>query len=578
MALEQVSLYGLIIVEKRRISFAAIDPPEARRIFILEALVRGALDTRAAFKSHNERVRAEVERLEHKRRRRDVLADEQTQFEFFDARIPAEVNSARSFEKWLSGLGSEGKALLFLGHDVLMRDNAGAAPHDLFPDRLEIAGRLFSLDYHFAPGNPDDGVHITVPLELLNTLMEGKLQWLVPGLLRDKLIALIRQLPKPVRRALTPVPAFADALLDSMQGRGDESMLKVCAGELQRISGLQVEVEDLKESAISDHFRFLIRIVDANGELLDSGRDLAAIQERLGHKAQRSFMDQQGGAFNRDGATGWTFGTLSPGVRTADGAMAWPALVDQETAVGLRLFDTWDEAALSHIEGVMRLLTLAISDRLTYLKKHHGLSREALLAWSPRESSAELIESLMRRSLVDCAGDVSTTRDMDSFDTLCRRVRNEIGNGTLERAELLNGILPLYAALSVRIHGDLEVRRPEVSDDISSQLEDLLYPGFLIDLEPGRLEHYPRYLKAIEERLAQLENNPVRDGQRMALIEPWWGRYREALDKGCVYDSSMDAFRWLLEEYRVSLFAQRLGTAGRVSEKRLLDAWKRTGC
>ena len=440
---------------------------------------------------------------------------------------------------------NDDRRLLFLGHDVLMRDDAGAAPLDLFPDKMDMGGRTFSLDYRFDPGNPGDGVHITVPLELLNTLTPGELQWLVPGLLRDKLIALIRQLPKPVRRALTPVPAFADALLESMQQRGDESMLEVCAGKLQAMTGLQLGTEDLSEDTIPDHFRFLVRVVDQDDELLDSDRDLEAIQDRLGRKAQRRFMDQQGQEFNRDGETGWTFGTLSPGIKTADGVIAWPALVDQETAVGMRLFDTWDEAVVSHFEGVMRLLGLAIPDKLEYLEKHHGLRREALLAWSPIDSAGKLIQDLLRRSTVDSAGDVSTIRDLDSFESLCRRVRHEIGNACLERAALLNDILALYGKLSLKVYGDMETRRPEVFDDISSQLEDLLYPGFLVDLEPGRLEHYPRYLKAIEERLDQLEQNPARDGQRMARIEPWWRRYRDALEKGCVYDEVMDEFRWL---------------------------------
>jgi ATP-dependent helicase HrpA len=578
MGLEQVSLYGMIIVEKRRVQYASIDPPEARRIFIMEALVRGALDTRAAFKAHNEKIRAEVEMLEHKRRRRDVLADEQTQFEFFDARIPDQVNGARSFERWLSGLGPEGRDLLFLGHDVLIRENAGAAPGNLFPDQVDIGGRSFALEYHFDPGNRDDGVHITVPIELLNTLTVGALQWLVPGLLRDKLVALIRALPKPMRRALTPVPAFADALLESIQGRDDESMLDVCAEELQRMTGMQIEAEELSEISIPEHFRFLVKVVDQDGEFLDSDRDLAAIQQRLGDKAQRRFMDQQGQGFNRDGETGWSFGTLSPDVATVDGAQAWPALVDQETAVGLRLFDTWDEAAFSHTEGVMRLLTLAIPDKLDYLKKHHGLRRETLLAWSALDSAMRLVEDLLQRSLVDVAGDVLATRDPGSFELLCRRTRNEIGNTCLERAALLNDILPLYGNLSLKVWGKMEARRPEVFDDLSSQLEDLIYPGFLIDLEPGRLEHYPRYLKAIDERLVQLEHNPARDDQRMALVKPWWRRYRNALERGCTYDGSMDTFRWLLEEFRVSLFAQRLGTAERVSEKRLAEAWKKTGC
>ncbi len=577
-AWEQVSLYGLVIVEKRRVQYGPVDPAEARRIFIMEALVRGALDTRAAFKAHNEKIRAEVEMLEHKRRRRDVLVDEQTQYDFFDARIPESVNSARSFEKWLSGLGKSGRDLLFLGHDVLMRDNAGLAPGELFPDMLESGGRSFPLEYHFAPGSPDDGVHIAVPIELLNTLNPGKLQWLVPGLLRDKLVALIRSLPKPLRRSLTPVPEFADAVLEAIQDRVNVPMLEVCAAELQRLTGLPVGVDDLDENSIDDHFRFLVRVLDQQGELIDCGRDLAAIQERLGSKAQRCFMDQQGSEFNRDGETDWVFGTLAPQVKTADGATAWPALLDQETAVGLRLFDTRDEAVLSHIDGVLRLLRLAMPDKLDYLARHHGLHKNALLAWSPLGSTEQLVEDLLQRSLVDCAGDVHDIRDGDSFAALCGRVRNEIGRACLDRSGLLGGVLQLHGKLSRRIYGNLESQNPDVFDDLSAQLEDLLYPGFLADLEPGRLEHYPRYLQAISERLVQLDQNPLRDRERMESVSPWWSRYRAALEAGCVYDEAMDAFRWLLEEYRVSLFAQRLGTAERVSGKRLAEAWKSTGC
>lgn len=577
-AWEQVSLYGLVIVEKRRVDYGPIDPAATRRIFIMEALVRGELDTRAAFRAHNEKIRTEVELLEHKRRKRDVLVDEQTLFEFFDARIPQQVFSARSFEKWLSGLGPEQRELLYLGHDVLMQENAGEAPHELFPDRMESGGRRFSLDYHFDPGDPQDGVQVTVPLAALNTLEPGRLQWLVPGLLRDKLIALIRQLPKPIRRSLTPVPEFADALMTTIQHRIDEPMLEVCADELQRMTGLAVSAADLDETSIDDHFRFLVRVVDDEGELIDSDRDPAALQERLGQKAQRTFMDQQGGSYNRDGEKEWVFGKIDVQIRTSDSATAWPALVDQQDAVGLRLFDTWDEAVLSHTDGVLRLIWLTIPDKMDYLKKHHGLNRKSLLAWSVLGSADQLIRDALQRGLADCAGDVSAVRDESGFNTLCRRVRNEIGNVCLRQSAQLNEVLGLYSDLASQIRGRLKKRFPAVFEDIAAQLEDMIYPGFLLDLEPGRLAHYPRYLQAVEERLQQLEQNPLRDAERMAKVEPWWDRYRAAMNDGCLYDENMDAFRWLIEEFRVSLFAQRLGTAERVSDKRLANAWEKTGC
>ncbi len=572
---EQISLFGLVIVEKRHRDYAVIDPAEARKIFILEALVRAELDTRAAFMEHNRKIREEVEELEHKRRKRDVLADEHAEFEFFDARLPDSVNSAASFEKWLEGLDKGGRERLYLGHDILMREDAGLAPEELFPDRIKVAGQHFPLEYRFEPGHENDGVSVTVPLEYLNTLEDGRLQWLVPGLLRDKLIALIKQLPKPIRRSLTRAPAFADALIERLQDRQHQPMLDECATALEELTGLRVNTVDLDEEAISSHYRFNICVTGTDGEVIAQGRDLLSLQQVLGKQAQRRFMDSQGENYNRDGETSWVFGTLELSTKTADGSPAWPALVDQETAVGLRLYDTWDEAALSHMDGVRRLLSLALAEKLNYLEKHHGLNQRALLIWSSLGSGEILIRELVRKSLCETAGELSRVRDAVSFEALCKRVRNEAGNTCLQLSNLLNELLLVYGRVSARVHGDIDDRWPHISSDIDSQLGDLVYPGFLADLEPGRLSHYPRYLKGIEERLEQLQQNPNKDQQRMTQIQPWWNRYVDALEKGALYDEHMDEFRWLLEEFRVSLFAQRLGTQGKVSEKRLSHAWSR---
>jgi len=583
LAWEQISLYGLVLVEKRRVKYAPHEPVDARRIFIREALVRGELDTRAAFSRHNEQIRAEVEQLEHKRRKRDVLADEQAVFEFFDARIPADVNSSRGFEKWLARLGKEQRKLLYLGHDVLMREDAGAAPEDMYPDHLQCGGRRLPLRYRFEPGHPEDGVTLTVPLELLNTISARQLQWLVPGLLREKLEALIRQLPKPLRRSLTPAPAFADALLESLRSRRQEPLLETCAAELQRLTGIEVRPDDLDEGAIPEHLRFRVCVTGRDGEVLRAGRDLEALQAELGETARRRFMDRQGGAFNRDGATDWCFGALPVEVKTADGVLAWPALVDQEQAVGLRLFETREEAAFAHEAGLIRLLALQLADKARYLRTHHGLSRDALLAWSTVGSAAGLVQDLFWRSLVDTVAAVGgpqpwDVRSPEVFESLCERTRSRIGRVFLERAGEVDASLCLYGRVLRVINGPVRSRWPAAFADLNSQLEDLIYEGFLTELESGRLNHYPRYLGAVEERLAQLEQNPPRDAQRQAEIEAWWQRYLEALAAGHEYDHALDAYRWLLHEFRVSLFAQRLGTVGKVSPKRLAEAWRATGC
>jgi ATP-dependent helicase HrpA len=296
-------------------------------------------------------------------------------------------------------------------------------------------------------------------------------------------------------------------------------------------------------------------------------------------------MDLQGAAFNRNGAQDWAFGALPVQIKTAAGVPAWPALVDQGDAVGLRVFDTWDEAVFSQRAGVMRLLALRLADKAKYLRSHHGLERGALLAWSAVGSVEQLVRDLFWRSLADTLAEVPgkvqetpvhEVRDPAAFGQLLDRVRSRIGRTCVARAAELNECLPLYAKVSGIVRGPLAERQPAACDDLDSQLQDLVYPGFLAELECGRLGHYPRYLKAIEERLDQLERNPLRDRQRQQEVEPWWRRYLDALAAGAAYDEAMDAFRWLLHEFRVSVFAQRLGTAEKVSPKRLAEAWEAT--
>jgi len=576
LAWEQVSLFGLIIVERRRVQYARIDPAGSRRIFILEALVRGELDTRAAFMSHNMRIREEVELLEHKRRKRDLLADENAQFEFFDARIPDQVCDARTFEKWLEQLGSEGRRRLYLNHEVLVREDAVAVPSQLYPDVLDVGGNLLPLDYRFEPGHAADGVTLRVPLQLLNTLDASQLQWLVPGLLPEKLTALIRALPKPIRRILTPVPEFADALGSALRPGQGQPLLAACAAELSRMSGLNLQARDLDEPALPEHLRMRVVVVDVDGREIAQGRDLGALQRQFGDAAQRQFMDHQGEAFNRDGATDWDFGTLETSIATESGMTAWPALIDQQTGVGLRLFDTWQEAAEAHADGVLRLVSLTMPDKISFLKKHPGLSRESLLAWTSLGPVEELISDLVWSSLLRAAGDVSTVRDRRAFEQLSQRLRKALVVECRRQAELLNRLLPSYHRIIGHLQGNMAAQYPAAIADVGSQLEDLVYEGFLSQLGEGRLEHYPRYLAAIEERLLALPLDPQRDLDRMSSLMPWWSRYLEKLaEEGCVYDSALDEYRWLVEEFRVSLFAQKLGTAEKTSAKRLAAAWKK---
>ena len=580
MAWEQIALFGLVIVEKRRVNYSRIDQEEARALFISGALVRGELDTRAGFLENNQQVREEIEELEHKRRKHDVMADESALFEFFDARIPADVCDSISFEKWLKQLGQSGRKQLYISHEILMQEHAGDAPGDLYPDSIEIGIQQFPLSYQFKPGDHADGVTLTVPLERLNTLIEGHLQWLVPGLLRDKVIALIKNLPKPQRRALTPVPQFADAALERIRDKYPEPLLPVLANALQAMTGIDIDASEFDEDLLPDYLRFRVEVLDENEQSVVVSRNLPELQQQFGQQAKRHFMHSLGSEHQRDNEREWVFDDLPASILTEDGSgqatQAWPAIVDQQDAVGLRMFDTAEEAALEHHHGILRLLSLQLSGKLRDLRKHHGVSATGLMAWSAIGSPESLIDGLVESSLALLVGNRPVgIRDKAAFNTLLENVRSELGLLFRRQAGHLNKTLKIWSELSLQLDDDFFRHRPEVFNDMRSQLDDMLYEGFVHELSPPRLEHYPRYLEAMRVRLASLEKDPNRDAVRMREIEPFWHQYLHLLEQGREYNEAVDAYRWLMEEYRVSLFAQQLGTRAKVSPQRLQKAWQK---
>ena len=582
LAWEQVSLFGLVVVEKRRLNYSRIDPVEARNIFITGALVQGELNTRAGFMQNNLQVREEIEELEHKRRKHDVMADESALFEFFDARIPQDVCDSISFEKWLKQLGEDGRQQLYISHDVLLQDQAGEAPVDQYPDSLQVGGLNLPLQYQFKPGDEADGVTLEVPLERLNSLSEGQLQWLVPGLLRDKLIALMKNLPKPQRRAFTPVPQFADAALERLGHNRSAPLLSALASALQAMSGLEIEASAFDESILEDYLRFRLNVIDGQGDSIAISRDLAQLQQEYGQQARRQFRDQLGRENQRDSEREWIFGDLPGSIFTKDGSgqsiQAWPAIVDQGDAVGLRSFDTEEEAVLEHHHGVLRLLALQLGSKLRDLRKHHGLSADSLMAWSVVGSSEILINDLVDSCLaLEAANRPASVRSKQAFEQLLVQVRAELGLLTRRQSGHLNKVLKLWSSISATLNDQYARLRPDVFNDLRSQLDDMVYDGFLQDLSPIRLEHYPRYFEAMQVRLAGVEKDPHRDAERMARVEPFWQRYLQLLEDGHDYDNNVDTYRWLIEEYRISLFAQQLGTRVKVSTQRLEKAWRDIG-
>ncbi|RFF28168.1 MULTISPECIES: ATP-dependent RNA helicase HrpA [unclassified Wenzhouxiangella] len=571
MGYEQLSLHGLVLVEKRRIHYGPHDPDTARSIFIRHALVRGEIHAKAEFLKRNAALKRELAEHEHKRRRRDVLVAEAELEAFFAERLPADIYTTKAFARWYEKLDEDEREHLLYDRATLLRDEAPLAGQEAFPESLAMGPERFRLHYHFDPASERDGVTLDCPLHLLNRLDPGRLQWLVPGLLEEKVTALIASLPKAKRRSLVPAADYARAAIESL-GRPEGALLDRLAEALTRMSGMTVEAGDFKLEKLPRHLNILVRVQGEGGKILGQSRDIDELIERFSDQARREFMDRQAGQWQRDGLGPEEFPDLPEVITTRGGHRAWPALVDQENRVGIRLFDTEEDARVAHREGLLVLLREALRDKWKYLKKNHGLSREAQLAWTRMEDVGSLTEALRNLVLRRFQDDAWTIRNVNAFNRLVSTVRRELLGKYGELAETVDECLRKWHELSMWIDS-LEAAVPSAFDDMRSQLDDLMYAGFLDDIEADRLAHYPRYLEALRLRLEALELDPRRDKQRMDEVQPWWQRYFDHLAEGGWYTPALDRYRWLVEEYRVQQFAQKLGTAEKTSPQRLRSAW-----
>ncbi|GAB4177151.1 MAG: ATP-dependent RNA helicase HrpA [Wenzhouxiangellaceae bacterium] len=570
MGYQRVTLFGLTLVEKRRVHYGPHDPETARRIFILHALVRGEIDHRAAFLKRNAELKRELAVYEQKRRTRDLLVDETRLVAFFAERLPAEIHTTRDFAAWYERLPPAERERLLYDRATLLRPDA-ELPGEAFPDWLEMGGQRLGLRYRFEPGSPDDGVTVRCPLHLLNRLDPARLEWLVPGLLEDKIRALIASLPKSKRRLFVPQAEYARAAREALRfGKG--SLYRELAAELSRISGVELAETDFQSERLPPHLLFNVEVIGESGEVLATSRDLRALQATLGERARREFMDRQAGQWRRDGLKRLDDLVLPPEVRTRGGDPAWPALVDQGDCAGLRLFDARHEARHAHQLGVWRLMLLALDDKLRYLLRVHRLSTAAQIAWTRVGDVKSLIRMLVERVVFDALDDAWGVRDQAALDALERRLRPELVAQAASAIETLDSVICRWHEIRGRL-AELGPAQPSAEADITAQLDDLIYDGFVADIEVRRLGDYLRYLEGIGLRLEALAQDPRRDVARQALVQPWWDRYQQWLADGKPYTEALDRFRWLIEEYRIQVFAQRLGTRARVSEQRLAEAW-----
>ena len=581
-AYETVSLYGVPVIAGRQVPYAKINPVAAREIFIRSALVEGQWRTRHRFFTHNADIRAEAEAMEDRTRRRDLVVDDQTIFDFYDARIPAEIVSAAHFNSWWRHTDEEQRDRLSMTLDDLLVGSAGV-DHAAFPSTWQVGDHSLLVSYLFEPGHERDGVSVTIPVGTLNQIPAAPFSWQVPGFRAELATELIRTLPKPLRKTFAPAPDVARRALDWLSkhpGSHAESLPDALARALRALTGEAVGSEDWRLDQVPGHYRvtFVVCSAGADKEELALGKDLADLQTRL-HSRVQNALDTAATNIIRSGARTWDFGRIAGQVElpsTGQRVVGYPALVDEGSSVGLTICQTPERQLATHTFGLRRLVFLNTPDPTRWVVAHLSNADKLALGTGPYPSVSDLLEDgrlasvgeLIRR---DESGPV---RDPESFSALCDRVR-------VDNADLMQRITRLAAEISDRNGTVLEAlprvrRRSEAAAaDIAEQVGNLVFSGFLGATPYEHLTELPRYLKAAQVRIETLLSSATtRDAAGFAVINRVEDAYADLCEQTPPgrLPSFVEEVGWLIEELRVSLFAQALRTRVTVSEKRVLAA------
>ena len=579
VAFEQVSLYGLVLVARRKVNYGPIDPPLARELFIRHALVEGEYQTRAAFFAHNRALLDEVALLEAKSRRRDQLIDEQALFDFYDQRLPTQIISGRHFERWLRS--QEDPRLLYFRREELLQGDGLSA--QAFPDHWHWQGLALPLRYHFAPAEADDGVTLELPLALLAQLSPEPFEWLVPGLLEEKLIALIKAMPKAMRRNYVPAVNFAAAALEALRaGRqiGEGSLRAAFARQLHRISGVAVPDEAWDEMALPTHLRMNFRVLDESGKAIAEGRDLPALQTQMRQEVRASLRsetapDSERHPLEQQGLDEWQPDQLPEMVSVERHGLqvsAWPAFCDEgDAGVALRLFESAEAANAAHYHGLVRLFMLGQRDKLKYLRKQLPAIQALCLHYLPLGPCEGLKDEILlvaaRRAL---ALDMHTLpRERSAYTVLVDAARERLIEEGIQLCEQLGQVMAAHARLRKQLKGRVQPNWLPSISDMQQQLDSLIWPGFVSATPLTQLPHLPRYLRALERRLEKLPLDPLRDQALLREMQGLWQGFWSRYDEKGLAEAAGQPLRWQLEELRVSLFAQELGTVEKVSVARL---------
>jgi ATP-dependent helicase HrpA len=567
VAFEQVTLYGLTLVEKRAVQFGAQDPQRAHEIFVREALARCDLDARADFVRANARVLAEAGEIEAKRRRSGLLRSEDELASFFAGKLPVDIHTAVALDAWYRKASPSEQAAVHWSLADVLAESPGVGARD-FPAQIELAGHRLRLTYRFVPGDAADGVTMQVPLALVNTVPAARCEWLVPGLLAEKVAEAIRGLPKALRRNFVPAPDFARAFAEAEAPR-DEPLFAALAGYLRRVTGVEVSAADFAEVALPPHLSMNFRIYDESGKTLVESRDLAAIQAQWTGAARVAFSQRADVELTREDVDAFDFEDIPSSIVSGGGLTAFPALVDLGESVALRVFERHDEAQSEHRRGVERLLRNALADRVKQARRQLPLNNALMLKWASMGSAETLRADLVEAALVErFAAQDPDIRTRAAFEHARETIARGLFPAAVERLTQAEAIIAAYAELQPLLQPPLMGFAKANYDDLREQLGELLFPGFLRELDKVRLAQFPRYLKAMRLRAERLRQDPARDQSRMLALQGYWRDYLKLrAERGG--DAGLGELRWAIEELRVSTFAQELRTAEPASPKRV---------
>ena len=609
-AFERVSLHGLVIVPKRRIHYGTIQPQVSREIFIKQGLVEGAMPApmnQAPFLMHNRALMNQLRIREAKQRRRNVMVTEDAVFDFYDRRVPAGVYNGPLFEKWRKQVERERPEFLFMSREDLERSDAPAISADEFPDAISLSGVRVPLGYHLDPGGPRDGVTATVPLEAVNQIDERAAQWLVPGMLTEKITELIRTLPKSLRREFVPAPEHAQYCASVLHfGSGD--LLEELGRTLHRRVGTQVPRDAWRPELLPDYLRMNFEVIDVEGRVIACGRELTEVKRALANiplrplqhipagvvpgletlrtareargEAQALLLPDQQPISN---LTAWTFGDLPRRLESRRGAftvVSYPALIDDGHSVSLGVLDSEHAADQAHRAGLRRLFWLQVRDELAVHVDYLPTIEDLCLLFSPLGDGDELKRDLMD-AIVDRVylGDSQDVYTQTEFERRLRSGWDKLWAMTSEISDLANKILSVHQAVELQMDGAEHPLWQGAVTDIRDQLSRLFIPRFLVNTPYRWLQQFPRYGHAIQTRMRKLiGGNAARDQRCAEELAALWTRYATQAERNrihSVHDPELELYRWMIEEYRVSLFAQELGTLMPVSSKRLEAQWSR---